>query len=182
MHFVTPREMSVPWRDFLDDIDHALQQDVVVHCLGGFAMMVKYGVPRSTGDLDYIETVPDEAGRILETIAGEGSELSTKHGLSVHRAGGVSNLPASYRERLTEVFAGCFGHLRLFVLDPYDLALSKLSRNNPVDQADVEFLVRTVPLGSDTLRQRYKKDFRPYAVGDVARDDQTLNLWIEWYF
>src|SRR5438445_3083410 len=144
-------EMSAAWRDFLDDIDKALRQDVVVHCLGGFAMMVQYGVPRSTGDRDYIETVPNEAGRILEEIAGEGSDLATKHGLTVHRAGGIANLSASYQERLVEVFPGAFRHLRSFVLDPYDLALSKLSRNSPVDQADVEFLVKTVPLDAETL-------------------------------
>jgi hypothetical protein len=175
-------EISVPWRDFLEDIDKALYEQVVVHCLGGFAMTVQYGVPRRTGDLDYIETVPHHGGPLLERIAGEGTELSRKHRLTVERAGGVANLPASYRERLIDVFGGVFRHLRLFVLDPHDLALSKLSRNAPVDQADVEFLAQSGHLDPRILRERYTEDFRPYAVGDLDRDDRTLDLWIEWYF
>lgn len=175
-------ETSAAWREFLHDIDKALGEPVVVHCLGGFAMTVQYGVPRSTGDLDYIETVPNYGGAVLEAIAGEGTELSRKHGFKVERAGGVANLPESYQDRVIEVFPEAFRNLRLFVLEPHDLALSKLSRNSPVDQADVEFLAKSGRLKPDTLRQRYVEEFRPNAIGDLDRDDRTLALWIEWYF
>jgi len=176
-----PHEISLPWRDFLEDIDEALDEEVIVYCLGGFATTVKYGAPRSTGHLDYIETIPNDGGARLERIAGEGTELSRRHGLTTHRAGGVAHLPESYHERVVEVFEGAFRHLKLFVLDPHDLALSKLSRNSSVDRDDVEFLAQSGHLDARILRERYTEDVRPYAVGDLDRDDRTLDLWIEWY-
>jgi hypothetical protein len=41
----------------------------------------------------------------------------------------VATVPFLYEDRLTEIVREPFTHLRLFVLDPYDLALSKLTRN-----------------------------------------------------
>ena len=41
---------------------------------------------------------------------------------------------------LVAICYGRFRHLRLRALDPYDLALSKLSRNSPVDREDAAHL------------------------------------------
>ncbi len=38
-------------------------------------------------------------------------------------------MPENYDERLTELYAGRFKNIRLFVPDAYDLVLSKLTRN-----------------------------------------------------
>jgi uncharacterized nucleotidyltransferase DUF6036 len=52
----------------------------------------------------------------------------------------VATVPDIYEERLTEIAPGSFKHLRLFALDPYDLALSKLERNTQRDKDDVRHL------------------------------------------
>jgi hypothetical protein len=39
----------------------------------------------------------------------------------------VATHPDSYESRLTEMFPDIFRHLRLLALDPYDLALTKLT-------------------------------------------------------
>jgi hypothetical protein len=76
------------------------------------------------------------------------------------------------------MFPGVFRHLRLMALDPYDLALTKLERNIERDRSDVLHLSRTVPFQLDVLRDRYLTEQRPY-LGVPAREDLTLNLWIE---
>jgi hypothetical protein len=74
-----------------------------------------------------------------------------------------------------------FDRLRLFALDPYDLALSKLARNSPIDRDDVARMAKAVPLEADVLRLRYRSDLRPIIIGDVAQHDRTVEMWIEAY-
>ena len=80
-------------------------------------------------------------------------------------------------ERLTELFPGQFEYLRLLALDPYDLALRKLSRNTAVDREDVGYLAKTIPLDPQVLRQRYLDELRPIIIGDLKGHDQTLDVW-----
>jgi hypothetical protein len=82
------------------------------------------------------------------------------------------------RKGLTEIAPGSFKHVRLFALDPYDLALSKLERNTQRDRDDVKHLARTVPIDTAKLQERYQKELRPY-LGNPEREDLTLQLWIE---
>ena len=60
----------------------------------------------------------------------------------------VATYPDSYEEHLTEVYPGLFRHIRLLALDPYDLVLTKLTRNADRDGGDVEFLATDVPLNT----------------------------------
>ena len=62
----------------------------------------------------------------------------------------VANLPENYEDRLVELFRGTYRAIRLFALDPYDIALSKIDRNSQVDRDDVKHLVKTVSLSSDS--------------------------------
>ena len=65
---------------------------------------------------------------------------------------------------------------------PSPLALSKLARNSPIDREDVARLARAVPLDPVVRRERYETELRPIIIGDLARHDQTLALWLEAYF
>jgi hypothetical protein len=87
-------------------------------------------------------------------------------------------VPEDYKDRLTEKFPKAFKHLRLFALDPYDLALSKLERNIQRDRDDVKYLARAVPLDLDVLKERYQKELR-WQMGNPEREDLTVRLWIE---
>jgi uncharacterized nucleotidyltransferase DUF6036 len=84
----------------------------------------------------------------------------------------------SYESRLTEMFPDTFRHLRLLALDPYDLVLTKLTRNSDRDRADLEYLATAVPLDATVLRERYNSEMRAY-VSVPEREDLTLDLWIE---
>ena len=71
-----------------------------------------------------------------------------------------------------------FHHGLLEILDPHDLALSKLERNQPQDRDDVKFLAGAVPLDLDLLQARYTTELRPY-VSNPNRSDLTMRLWID---
>jgi hypothetical protein len=77
------------------------------------------------------------------------------------------------------MFPGAFSRLKLFVLDPYDLALTKLSRNAEIDMEDVKHLAAARNLDLDVLKERYVQELRHKVIGPVERHDRTLELWIE---
>ena len=47
-----------PWRAFLTEVDEALEQEVILQCLGGFVLAALYDLPRPTGHIDYISINP----------------------------------------------------------------------------------------------------------------------------
>lgn len=164
-----------PWYSFLKEIDRHVNDETRVHCLGGFVVTVIYGAERSTIDIDALPLVQRDS--TIWEFAGRGSELHKRHHVYLDRVG-IAPLPENYEDRLTEVFSRLFRCLRVFVLDPYDLALAKIERNTARDRQDVLFLARVVPFDLDVLRQRYHDELRFY-LGNPDREDLTLNLWIE---
>jgi len=174
-------DLPAPWGDFLGELDTLFDEPIRLHCIGGFAVVAGYGLPRATNDLDYRTLIPYDRINDLQRLAGPGSALAEKHKVHVQHPG-VDAIPESYDERLTELSPGRFKNIRLFIPDAYDLALSKLSRNIERDRQDVQFLARTEHLEPAILRQRYNEELRPNLLGDLNQHDETLEFWIEAYF
>lgn len=168
-------QLREPWLTFLREIDDRLSQETQIHCLGGFVVTVIHGSERPTLDLDALSLVHGDPA--LWEIAGRGSDLHRRHQLYLDRVG-IAPLPEEYEERLTEVFHGVFTHLRVFALDPYDVALAKIERNSTRDREDVRHLARVVPFDLEVLAQRYHDELRVY-LGNPEREDLTLKLWLE---
>jgi hypothetical protein len=166
-----------PWKSFLSEIDAALSEAVELHCLGGFVMAILYRLDRPTEDVDVLPIGSSAAIESLINFAGEGSNLHKRYKVYLQVVG-VAKIPINYEDRLTEMFHGAFNHLRLFALDPYDLALSKLERNTQRDRDDVKHLARIVPLDLNVLQERYHKELR-LDLGNPEREDLTVKLWIE---
>lgn len=166
-----------PWKSFFTEIDESLEEEVELHCLGGFVITMLYGLDRPTADVDVLPTGSNAVTESLIGLAGQGSKLHAKHKVYLQVVG-VAQVPDNYEDRLTEMFPGSFNHLRLFALDPYDLALSKLERNTQRDRDDVKHLARIVPFDLDLLQERYQKELRPN-LGNPDREDLTLKLWVE---
>ena len=129
-----------------------------------------------TADLDVLSILPTEDQRTLAALAGQGSSLHKTRGLYLDVVT-VATYPDSYEDRLTEMYPGTFRHVHLLALDPYDLVLTKLTRNADRDRGDVEYLATAVPLDVAVLRERYQREMRGY-VGAPEREDLTLDLWI----
>lgn len=172
-----PSDITEPWRAFLTRLDEACQSTVELHCLGGFVVTQCYGLPRATADVDVLLVRPRNLSQELLGLAGRGSALHRQHGVYLDLVT-IAAVPEDYDQRLSEMFAGSFQHLRLFALDAYDLALAKLERNIQRDRDDVKYPARTVPFDLALLRERYERELRPY-LGNPAREDLTLRLWVE---
>lgn len=166
-----------PWQSFFAEIDKSLKKQVSLHCLGGFVMTILYGLDRPTADVDVLPIGANSGTESLLSLAGKGSVLHQKYKVYLQVVG-IATVPVNYEDRLKEMFPGALKHLRLFALDPYDLALSKLERNTQRDRDDVKHLARTVPLDLNVLEERYQEELRP-DLGNPKREDLTLKLWIE---
>jgi len=116
-----------------------------------------YGLDRPTADVDVLPFGVNSATESLMRLAGEGFALHKKFGVYLQIVG-VAQLPINYEDRLTEMFAKSFNRLRLFALDSYDLALSKIERNTQRDRDDVKHLARTLPLDLNVLKDRYERN------------------------
>jgi predicted nucleotidyltransferase len=161
----------------LKELDAMLSEELHLYCLGGFVVTLVHGFSSTTSDID---TLVVQTGPNLETLLSNGridSALSRKYGIYIDFVG-IAKVPESYEGRLREIFADTFKHLRLFALDPYDLALSKLERDEQHDRDDVKYLGRMVPLDTALLRKRYQQELR-WQLGNPAREDATLERWIE---
>ncbi len=165
-----------PWDRFLEELDGLLREQVQVHCIGGFVVSLFYGLPRPTADVDYFAALPSASVGDLQALAGPDSMLANKHKLHLHHFPAIS-LPEDYATRLSEMVPGQFKNLHLYAPDPYDLILSKLERNSQKDRDDVAFLAESLHLSPEVLRERYKKELRPYLANE-ARHDLTLKLWL----
>lgn len=173
-----PRDaIPSPWAEFLDQIDGRLSAPVDLHCLGGFVVSVCHGLQRPTADLDVLPAASRRNLDELATLGGRGSALARQYRVNIDIAA-VATVPESYERRLKSVFPDRFTKLRLFALDPYDLILAKLERNQEIDRDDVRFLATAVPLDVDALRELYVRELRPL-LGNPVREDLTLELWAE---
>jgi hypothetical protein len=116
------RNLPAPWSDFLAELDTLLDEPIQLHCIGGFAVVAGYGLPRATNDLDYRTVIPYSCVNDVQRLAGPGSALAQKHKVYVQHPG-VDAIPESYDERLTELSVARFKNIRLFIPDAYDLVL-----------------------------------------------------------
>ncbi len=171
------KDIPEPWLSFLHELDSSVQEDIRMDCMGGFVVSMVYGFSRPTGDLDVLEIAPREAGRPMLELGMQGGPLHKKYKIYLDHVG-VAHVPENYEERLSEISPKALKHLRLFALDPYDLALSKLERNVQRDRDDVMHLARTVPFDMEVLKDRYQKELR-WQLGNPDREDLTSRLWIE---
>lgn len=166
-----------PWKSFLQEIDDELEEETEFHCIGGFVIAMLYNLQRVTSDLDFITCIPRGNDLKLYDLAGEGKALYKKYGVYLDPVK-IVTVPDNYEDRLIEMFPGEFSKLKLFALDPYDLALSKLERNLEHDREDMLFLAQNVPLDLEIFKHRYDEELRVY-VEDNIRHRSTFNLWIE---
>jgi hypothetical protein len=70
--------------------------------------------------------------------------------------------------------------LSLRVLEPYDLLLSKITRNSPKDREDAKFLIRKLKLTFAPFYARWKQEMAPW-VANRDRHELTVQLWKEYF-
>jgi len=166
-----------PWFSFLTELDLLLAEPVDLHCLGGFVVSQCYGLGRETADSDVLMAAPRAAMQPVLALAGKGSESQRRHRVYVDYCG-VAQYPESYETRLTRVFP-IWGRVRLWALEPHDLALTKLDRSIERDVRDVMYLAQAGLIQQDVLVERFAAEWEPYMVGKTPTWHRTtLRMWI----
>jgi hypothetical protein len=171
-------DLPEKWQKFLKEIDNSLEKETVLRCIGGFVIRAMYNFARETSDLDYIDYIPGEDSEKLYKLAGKQSDLFSKYKVYLD-AVTIAQTPDSYADRLIEIFSGEFKYLRLYALDIYDLALTKLERSAhvPHDFEDVWLLAQVEGFDLDVFRQRYNEEVKVY-IEDKILHRLTFDHWI----
>ncbi len=114
----------------------------------------------------------------VEAVGGLGSNLYKKNRVYIHV--GIATPPCDYADRLQEMYPdSLWNNLRLFSLDPVDVALAKLERNSDRGREDLLGLARAGYIDGNVLKTRYFEEVRPYLLSKIEWHDRTLNLWVD---
>jgi|SRR5579864_1001835 len=173
-----PIELPKPWSDFLKEVDSALSGPVTLSCIGAFVLTALYGLPRPTGDIDYIDATPQGAANEINELGGADSALAKKYHVCFQNVG-IADWPDEYKSRLEELKLN-LDRLKLWVLEPYDLLLSKVPRNSPKDREDAKFLIRKLNLEFAVFDDRWEKEMAPW-IPNRDRHELTVELWKEYF-
>ena len=68
-----------PWKSFFDEINGSLEEEVVLPCLGGFVMIMFYGLDRPTADEHALPVGSNPATESLIGLAGQGATPHKKY-------------------------------------------------------------------------------------------------------
>jgi len=167
-----------PWKEFLQALDAKMTEACRLPCFGGFAVTLAYGLSRLTFDIDVLDVAPPRAVEALMQEGGKGSPLAIKHKVYLDFVG-IANPPYDYESRLRPMYEGAFQHLHLLVMDPYDVALTKLKRDSDKDFQDMLHLAEKIPFDLDVFEKRYKDELRDHTTGSPEDNDVTFNRWKE---
>ncbi len=160
---------STQLSQIFDLLGRDIRERVEIHIAGSVPTLIKGLTARPTDDIDLVKKVPAEIRRQRAVLR----EIATEFGLKL---GHVQShyLPACWQDRRR--WLGDFGGLRVYVLDEYDIFVSKLSSKQKKHQLDLRVLA--LKLDKDLARHRLLAD------GRVFLDDPTLRPQIEenWRF
>jgi hypothetical protein len=156
-------------RRIFDLLGRAVHGPVEVHIAGSIPTLIKGLTVRPTGDIDFVDEVPEDVRRQRTMLR----KIETEFGLKL---GHVQShyLPAHWQNR--RQWLGDFGGLRVYVVDEYDIFVSKLSSKQEKHQSDLGVLA--LKLDKEIARHRLSSD------GRVFLDDPKLRPQIEenWRF
>jgi hypothetical protein len=147
-------------------IDFAAPVDI--YLVGGAALLLAYGSTYGTKDIDLIGREDDANLRRLAALFPERSGAGGALDFSLHHVNeAIPRLHPIYRQRARVIEPGRWLKLRVFVLDPMDLVLSKLQRFSPTDRRDIRHLCTAVHQEIDPaeLARRLQE------MGDWDEDD-----------
>lgn len=121
--------------DLLQRAGAEAAQPATLFLFGGAAIQL-LGGSRSTLDVDYLLRADDHQAvtTILRRLAQE-QDIDLEESIPDEFIPGPSESERRHR------FVGQYGTLRVFVLDPYHMAIMKIDRGLPTDLEDVRFLV-----------------------------------------
>ena len=142
-------------RDFLETIGRRIRKDVRIYVAGSCALILPGLVARGTDDVDIVDEVPKEIREEYELL----DELQQTYSLHL---GHVQRhyFPAGWQDRAHSY--ATFGRLSVFLVDVYDVFLSKLFSARIKDLGDLRILVPQIE--KEILVQRFKNTCEGFLV------------------
>lgn len=142
----------------LRTLDGFLTGPAQIRLLGGAALVLGYGMPRSTEDADLLEddrelqALIDEAG-FSEAVEATNRALESRGLYLTHIWGPEQQiLTRGWREQCRTVQGLGLARLEVSVLGPLDLIASKLCRADDLDLEDIRYLITHEQLAPEEVR------------------------------
>ncbi len=175
--------MNEQIRQFLDQLDAELTEHaragehLDLYHIGRSALILDYGAPLSTRDFDIVWMRSELETKALE-LFGKGTPHADSLGLYLDKVPqALPPVPHWFRTRCRQA-EGSWKVIRLWRLEPHDLAATKLKSFRPKDRHDLQFLCDQGLLDPADLRRSLEAAFTWDAEkdGDPAREAAFANL------
>lgn len=140
---------------------------VEVSVAGSIPTLIQGLTARPTADIDFVDEVPAEVRRQKKVL----EQIRDEYGLSLGHVP-VHYLPAKWQRRRQSL--GDFGGLRVFLVDVYDVFVSKLSSKKEKHRQDLRVLAQQ--LDKETARGRLLTDGQAF-LSDPAEKAQIERNW-----
>jgi len=137
-----------------------LKSRVHVILIGGAGLILRYGLKRSTGDIDVLESISGVRGS-LQALG----NLMAIHGFHIVSES-LLTLHPDYEKRLEKV--AVFSCLDVYTLSAYDYAITKLGRGSEKDIDDILYSGLMDAVEIDVLEDLYFAAMA-YWIGDEGR-------------
>lgn len=139
-------------RDLFERVDQHLKKTVNIYLIGGAAAILGYNVAKETNDIDVDGTIDLDFKKIFD-------EEVRSLGLDLYLSSkGVFSPPDGYRERYEfEDFPQ--KRLRVWYLNQYDLAISKIDRGIGKDFEDIQQVHKKKPFEYEKLLQIFNDEY-----------------------
>jgi hypothetical protein len=150
-----------------DRLGRRIHKRVEVHIAGSVPTLIKGLTARPTVDIDLVDEVPEEIRCQRDVLR----EIEDEFGLKLTHAQS-HYLPAHWQDR--RQWLGDFGGLRVYVVEEYDIFVSKLSSTKKKHQSDLRVLA--LALDEETARHRLLTDGKAF-LDDPNLRPQILENW-----
>jgi hypothetical protein len=156
-------------RQFLRELGAQVQRATRL-CIGGsIALIVPGYLSRGTQDMDVVDEVPEEIRSKRKLV----QELEQRYRLQLAHFQS-HYLPSGWENRVH--FLDSFGQLRIYLVDVYDVFLSKLFSARTKDRDDLRALVPQ--LDKDTLIRKLKETTGSMLAAESLRQRAEQNWYI----
>jgi hypothetical protein len=138
-----------------------------VYVAGSIPTLIAGLTARPTEDIDFVDEVPEAIRKQRSVLR----KIQTDYGLNLGHVQ-AHYLPTGWENR--RQFLGDFGGLRVYLVDPYDIFVSKLSSKKEKHKDDLRVLA--LKLDKDTTRRRLFRDGRAF-LDDPRQRSQIEANW-----
>jgi hypothetical protein len=156
-------------QQFLREIGQHVRRSLKLEIGGSGAMILLGHLAKKTDDIDVVDEVPAEIRSQYQLL----DELAQRYGLEITHFQ-RHYLPMGWENRLH--FAGTFGALSVYLVDVYDVFLSKLFSRRTKDRDDLRELAPQ--LDKEILVRKLKESTQSMLAAPDLRENAEKNWYV----